>query len=366
MNPLQSSVEPEKGAGLAMGLAYAGGEGVTVVFAEVITGGLEVNVRRRASQRGFGDDVIYYVRRRVFEGDSVTLDSTLTEMKDNDVIRWRFGDTLIAEKNKRVDRFTVNDDVLGGRFRDRLKLDNQTGSLTITNTTMKHAGDYDLQLNNKRAHIFLVVTVSVTEGDSVTINSRLTEIKDVVLIRWRFGNALIAEIDKRVDRFTVNNHVLGGRFRDRLKLDKQTESLTITNITMKHAGEYQLEINYKTVAFYLAVIVSVTEGDSVTLDSGLTGIKDDYPIHWKFKNTFLAEINKRVDRIAVYDDVLDGRFRDRLKLDNQTGSLTITNITMKHAGEYVLDTHTFNWPSYIHLIVYGELNISFTCFIYYS
>ncbi|XDV22894.1 hypothetical protein PO909_027664, partial [Leuciscus waleckii] len=70
------------------------------------------------------------------EGDSVSLNSGLTEMKDDDVIQWRFGDenTVIAEINVTAGRITVYDDVLDGRFRDRLKLDNQTGSLTITNT----------------------------------------------------------------------------------------------------------------------------------------------------------------------------------------------------------------------------------------
>jgi len=62
----------------------------------------------------------------VMEGDSVSLNSDLTEIKDDDVIQWMFGDgnTLIAEINVTADRFTVYDDVLDGRFRDRLKLDN--------------------------------------------------------------------------------------------------------------------------------------------------------------------------------------------------------------------------------------------------
>jgi len=96
----------------------------------------------------------------VKEGDSVTLNSDLIEMKDDVVIQWMYGfeDTLMAEINKRFDRFTVYDDVLDRRFRDRLKLDNQTGSLTITNTTLKHAGVYELQINSVRIVFFVTVS----------------------------------------------------------------------------------------------------------------------------------------------------------------------------------------------------------------
>uniref|UniRef100_A0A8C2CZD1 Ig-like domain-containing protein n=1 Tax=Cyprinus carpio TaxID=7962 RepID=A0A8C2CZD1_CYPCA len=52
----------------------------------------------------------------------------------------------------------------------------------------------------------------------------------------------------------------------------------------------------------------------------------------------------------------DERFRDRLKLDRQTGSLTITNITTQHTGLYEVkiigtkrSTKTFSVSVYAHL-----------------
>ncbi|XP_051767634.1 uncharacterized protein LOC127522087 [Ctenopharyngodon idella] len=185
-----------------------------------------------------------YVEISVMEGDSVTLDSM---MRDDDQIQWTFGngDILIAEINKQADRITVYDDVLDGRFRDRLKLDNQTGSLTITNTTTEHAGYYRVFNNNVTIHFVLAVyiEISVKEGDSVTLNSSITEMK-YHQIQWVFEteNTVIAEISKWLNRFTVYDDVLDGRFRDRLKLDNQTGSLTITNTTTEHAGDYKLQI----------------------------------------------------------------------------------------------------------------------------
>ncbi len=109
--------------------------------------------------------------------------------------------------------------------------------------------------------------------------------------------------------------------------------------------------------------ISMKEGESVTFNSGLTEITDD-EILWKFRreNTVIAKINKQAKSFTVYDDVLGGMFRDRLKLDKQTGSLTITNITAEHAGAYELQ---INYMSISYFLpVYGELNICLTCFIY--
>ncbi|XP_050950290.1 SLAM family member 5 [Labeo rohita] len=87
-------------------------------------------------------------------------------------------------------------------------------------------------------------SVSVMEGDSVVLHTDVTEIHKNDDIQWIFGaeNILIAEINTEVGFFNMSD-VLDGRFRDRLKLNKQTGSLTITNITTQHSGDYKLEIS---------------------------------------------------------------------------------------------------------------------------
>ncbi|XP_058616380.1 uncharacterized protein LOC131530247 [Onychostoma macrolepis] len=241
----------------------------------------------------------------VMKGSSVTLNSGLTEMKDYDQIQWRFGNenTTIAEINKWVDSMIVYDDVLDGRFRDRLKLDNQTGSLTITNTRPEHAGDYELQINNVRKSFPLTVygekPVSVKIGDSVTLNSGLTEIMEDDQIQWRFSDdpnlwwfgyqhILIAESNKRADNMT--DDVLDGRFRDRLKLDNQTGSLTIRNVSILHVGRYKLQTKYIKIDFLCTVYdeISVMEGDSPTLNSHFIEMMDDDEF-WRIRSKVLDD-----------------------------------------------------------------------------
>ncbi|XP_073717470.1 uncharacterized protein [Misgurnus anguillicaudatus] len=84
--------------------------------------------------------------------------------------------------------------------------------------------------------------------------------------------------------------------------------------------------------------MSVFMGDSVTLRSNDTKIQRADRIVWVFghENDRIAQINRPANKISIYDDAVDGRFRDRLMLNRHTGSLTITNITTNQSGLYKL------------------------------
>ncbi len=102
--------------------------------------------------------------------------------------------------------------------------------------------------------------------------------------------------------------------------------------------------------------VSVMEGDSVTLHTDLTEIHEDDDITWTFgvEKYLIVKIRTEKKILFVFDGP-DGRFRDRLKLDIQTGSLTITNTRTEHAGLYELEIIGVKWSSKTFSVsVYGE------------
>ncbi|KAL0161145.1 hypothetical protein M9458_044870, partial [Cirrhinus mrigala] len=79
------------------------------------------------------------------------------------------------------------------------------------------------------------------------------------------------------------------------------------------------------------------EGDPIILKSGIkTRLQEN--IRWIFNDTLFAEITGDLSKICtdVQCDDGDGRFRERLKVNRQTGSLTIMNITNTDIGCYEL------------------------------
>ncbi|XDV23589.1 hypothetical protein PO909_028110 [Leuciscus waleckii] len=221
-----------------------------------------------------GASGVYTDRVSVFvmEGDSVSLN---TDVKANqqEKIKWFFNNTRIAQISEYLNKTCTDVQCNEGteRFRDRLKLDHQTGSLTITNITNTHSGEYKLQIigSNTISETIFSMTVhetdktktkSVKEGQSFTFYPGVVK-KTNDLMTWNFNGILIAEITGDPNK-TCADEQCKERFRDRLKLDHQTGSLTIMNTRNTDSGEYKLEINNSRYSIIKSFGVSVTAAAS--------------------------------------------------------------------------------------------------------
>ncbi|XP_048038351.1 uncharacterized protein LOC125263378 isoform X2 [Megalobrama amblycephala] len=300
------------------------------------------------------------VKVSVMEEDSVTLNTGVQTNQQYSII-WYFNNTLIAQITG--DQSKICTDIqCKERFRDRLKLDDQTGSLTLMNIRNTDSGEYTLKINSSSStseKTFSVSVhgvsdpdkVSVVGGDSVTLNTGV-QMNQQHKIKWYFNGIHIAVISGDLSYICtdVQCDKRNERFRGRLKLDHQTGSLTIMNTRNTDYGEHTLVIisssSYSVKIFRVYVYdvspverdkkkrKSVKEGESVTLDSGVIKSSND-SMRWYFNDTLIAEITGDQSKICT-DVQCDERFRDRLKLDHQTGSLTLTNITNTDSGEYKL------------------------------
>ncbi|XP_050950258.1 SLAM family member 5 [Labeo rohita] len=158
----------------------------------------------------FGEDVM-----SVMEGDSVKLHTDLTDLQGYELILWTFGadSTRIAQINNVVNKISLYNDVLDGKFRDRLQLDNRTGSLTIANTRSTDTGLYELQVIGgkevppKKFSVIVSAPLSVpvisrnssqcsSLGSSVSKCSLVCSVVNVnhVTLSWYKGNSLLSSI----------------------------------------------------------------------------------------------------------------------------------------------------------------------------
>ncbi len=82
------------------------------------------------------------------EGQSVTLDPD-TKVQKDDLILWMFGDqdNLIAKITGKTRETYEGTD---GIFKNRLKLDKKTGSLTIKNMRTELSGLYKLKMSSSK------------------------------------------------------------------------------------------------------------------------------------------------------------------------------------------------------------------------
>ncbi|XP_051764536.1 SLAM family member 5-like isoform X4 [Ctenopharyngodon idella] len=325
----------------------------------------------------FGDDTVKTLS--VMEGDSVTLQTEVTELKKADLSLWTFGPerTRIAQINRQISKISYYDG-LNKRFRNRLHLDNQTGSLTITNTRTEHTGAYAfLQIIDgkyvppKKYNVTVSarLPVPVISSNSSQCSSSSSSCSLVcsavnvshVTLSWYKGNSLLSSIsvsdlsislslpleveyqDKNTYSCVLNNPI-----------SNQTQHLDITQLCHTCSGlcgfYYYHQRKTSNQADQGGSVVEKDEiktllvmvGQSLTLHTDVTEIQENELICWKFADSkgchcaefvVIAKWDKTNNEEYLYNEE---RFKDRLKLDHKTGSLTITKVIPKHYGHYKL------------------------------
>lgn len=95
----------------------------------------------------------------VIDGDPVTLYTDLTDLLKDDVLEWKYENTMIAKFSRKTNMTTYDDIEI---FKGKLRVDEKTGSLTINNLDIKHTGDYTLNISNLRRTLRFLFKVRVS------------------------------------------------------------------------------------------------------------------------------------------------------------------------------------------------------------
>ncbi|XP_077081401.1 uncharacterized protein LOC143735208 [Siphateles boraxobius] len=369
----------------------------------------------------FGADPVKSVS--VLEGDSVTLHAGLTEIQKADLILWTFGpdNTRIAQINKMSNKLSLYDDVLDGRFRGRLELEDQTGDLTITNITTKLAGLYELQIIGEKEvlpkefsimvyYARLPVPVIISNSSHCSSSSSpssspsscslvCSSVLNVshVTLSWYAGMSVLSSIsvcdlsislslpleveyqDKNTYSCVLNNPISNQT--THLDINTLCHTCAVDESTIKTERGLAFS-NIVLICVFVGVIVlvvaavgsfishrknrntdhvsdevvaekvemktvSMTLGESVTLNTGITEIQHCDVLQWRFAksdtdhtNPFevIARLNELNNSVCHdHDDRLIQVHDDRVHLDCKTGYLTIKDIRPTDFGVYKLN-----------------------------
>ncbi|XP_059424777.1 uncharacterized protein LOC132159258 [Carassius carassius] len=324
---------------------------------------LQIKSKRGQSYRKYQVTVCGEVTTMpVKERDNVTLKIDF-QLERGDDMKWWFRDEMCIASLRKEDEGMKCIHLAGGRFKNRLELD-KTGSLTIKNIRPEHIGFYEVVTEIKnmkfsvisddiqtghgaRQDVFIekdeMKTVSVKEGETLKLSTD-TEIQAYDEIVLMFGSK--TRPYEIIARFSVEDKdefkTASKRLIERLNLDRTGfHTITITSIMFSDCGDYYVQITNKRnesfKSFTFTVVpdgvfsceevqsVSVMKGCHVTLNPDLTQIQNDDLIVWTFghEGKLIAKSDEK-------------KFRDRLELDHQTGSLIIMRTEISDSGLYEL------------------------------
>uniref|UniRef100_A0A8C9W3Z1 Ig-like domain-containing protein n=1 Tax=Scleropages formosus TaxID=113540 RepID=A0A8C9W3Z1_SCLFO len=305
------------------------------------------------------------------ERDTVTLHTGVTDVQKDSQILWYSGsgiEDLIAQLINGATQTDINE-----RFRDRLELDTQTGSLTIRNLNTSDSGVYRVHrvkgklplgqffLNSLHPELVSKPRTRTRQQDTEVQSSSCRLLCSVendrdVTLSWTRGKEMLNQTSSPHLNTTLSLH---------LDIEEQDND-TYSCVSSNPVSEESLQVNhvisvvsakfsdvalcclYAKLCTTFVLIFNYTwmlcavgaqettmrrrERDTVTLHTGVTDVQKDSVILWYFRSGVDDLIAQFIKGETETD--FDERFRDRLELDTQTGSLTIRNLNTSDSGVY--------------------------------
>ncbi|XP_050975644.1 uncharacterized protein LOC127171192 [Labeo rohita] len=217
------------------------------------------------------------------------------------------------------------------RFKGITTLDEKTGQITITNLTVEHSGVYTIDINSKEQEQRFSLKVIERVPKPVIKTEKIESNPDVVYLRCDYSETIIW-------KNSAGETLIGSQ------LDQKEESIAV-----KFTGNPE---NFYTCTLDNGASTETSDpvyerdlfkemkavGDTVSFRP--TNINPPVTsIIWKHRSS-----SGIVVKATEWDDdgfnIPNPRFRGITTLDEKTGQITITNLTVEHSGVYIIDINT--------------------------
>ncbi|ROI62528.1 CD48 antigen [Anabarilius grahami] len=281
--------------------------------------------------KAVGDRVSFRPDNFVPPVTSIIWKHTNTDGFINKAIEWDEGEILIPNP----------------RFRDITIVDEMTGQITIINLNYSHSGVYTIDINSKEQQQRFTLTVMKRVPKPV-IKIEPTDNPDVVYLRCEYSEPIIwknstgetlpgSKIFPKGESITVKNEGNPEKF----------YTCSLDNGSSKETSDPVYERD-----LFEGEGVKKAVGDQVSFSPDKF-IPPVTSIIWKHTNTDGITV-----KVIEWDDgdilIPNPRFRDITTVDEKTGQITISNLTVEHSGVYTIEINSKEQQQRFTLTVMGE------------
>ncbi|XP_073721571.1 titin homolog [Misgurnus anguillicaudatus] len=295
----------------------------------------------------------------VYEGDTLTLLAADSRLQPGTEIEWKFKGRVILTGRMTEDMGLHVSYIDAQQVGGTLDWNPIVGHLIISNILKKDTGLYEVKITNDKGTSHRKTQVNVIdgyvtlfEGGNGYLHGADSVLQTGTQIEWKFNNRVIMTGEMTKDK-GITEIYIDEQFKDRLELGDHLGYLIIKNISKEDSGVYEVKITYnkqtthnKTKVNVIDQIMSVAEGDSLTLPGAKKKLLIGTKMEWKFNNRVITTGNMRQDAGIIKINGVDSQFNGRLVQDPFRGSLTISNISKEDIGLYEVNITNKNETSH--------------------